>query len=82
MGVGKFRSAFKDEVSNEDSVALLLSRPLSYFARHVKLSVPATIAVVKTNNPHWVRVVGYDLFSLCVIKRWGCDPVMGALISL
>jgi hypothetical protein len=28
-------------------------------------------------NPHWARVVGYDLFSLCVIHKEGLCPSNG-----
>jgi hypothetical protein len=32
-------------------------------------------------NPHWARLVGYGLFSLCVIHREACAPAVGTLIG-
>jgi hypothetical protein len=49
----------------------LLSQAPPCFRRHGKLLVPAAFAVVSTDNPHWVRVVGYGPFSLCVIHKEG-----------
>jgi hypothetical protein len=33
-------------------------------------------------NPHWTRVVGYGLFSLCVIHKEGLCPSSGDINSL
>jgi hypothetical protein len=44
---------------------------LSRWSRlHLHSLVPAAFAVVPT-NPHWVSVVGYGPFSLCVIHKEG-----------
>jgi hypothetical protein len=35
-----------------------------------------------TTNPHWARVVGYGLFSLCVIHKKGLCPSSGDIHRL
>jgi hypothetical protein len=44
--------------------------------------VPVAFAVVSTTNPHWPRVVGYDLFSLCIIHKEGLCPSSGDINGL
>jgi hypothetical protein len=31
-------------------------------------------------NPHWARVMGYGLFSSCVIYKEGLSPAVGTLL--
>jgi hypothetical protein len=59
---------------------LLFPAPPS-FARHIKPLDPA--AVVSTPiNLHWAGVVGYGLFSLCVIHKEGLCPSSGDINRL
>jgi hypothetical protein len=50
---------------------ILLSRAPSCFRRHVKPLVPADLQSLAPTNPHWVRVVAYGPFTLCVIHQEG-----------
>jgi hypothetical protein len=44
---------------------LLYLAPL-FFGKHVEPLVPSALAVVNTHQSHWVCLVGYSPFSLCV----------------
>jgi hypothetical protein len=59
----------------------LLSRAPPCFARHVKPLVPAAFAGIST-NPHWVLVVDYGPFFLCVIHKEGLCPSSGNINRL
>jgi hypothetical protein len=52
------------------------------FGRHVKPLVPAAFASLAPTNPHWARVVGHGLFSLCVIHKEGLCPRSGDINML
>jgi hypothetical protein len=45
----------------------LLSRAPPWFGRHRKPLVPAALQSLAPTNPHWTRVMDYDLFSLYII---------------
>jgi hypothetical protein len=55
---------------------------ISCFGRHVKPLVPPTFAAVYTHHPHWARVLGYRLFSLCVIHKESLCPSSGDINRL
>jgi hypothetical protein len=55
---------------------------LPCFGRHVKSLVPAALQSLALTNPHWVRVVGYGLFSLRVIHKEGLCPSSGHINRL
>jgi hypothetical protein len=55
---------------------------ISSFGRHVKPLFPAAFAVVSTHQPALARVVGYGLFSLCVIHKEGLCPSSGDINRL
>jgi hypothetical protein len=42
--------------------------------QHLKRKYYLEISYVP-GNPHWARVVGYGLFSLCVIHKEGAQAV-------
>jgi hypothetical protein len=49
----------------------LLSRALPCFGRHVKSLSQLILQSLAPTNPHWAHMVGYGLFSLCVIHKEG-----------
>jgi hypothetical protein len=51
----------------------LISRTPPHFGRHRWLHLQS----FAPTNPHWARVVGYGLFSLCVIHKEGLCPSSG-----
>jgi hypothetical protein len=73
------RSCAIVEVQQRSSVIgwvinIILSWASPWFEKHVKPLVPAAFAVVSTHQHAPRRVVGYDLFSLCVIHKEGLCP--------
>jgi hypothetical protein len=60
----------------------LLSRAAPGLAKHVKPFVPATFAVVSTQQPALGIVVSYGPFSLCVIHKEGLCPNSGDINGL
>jgi hypothetical protein len=59
----------------------LLSRTPSCFGRHIK-PLSCLAHDCSHTNPHWARVVGYGLFSLCVIHKEGLCPRSGDINSI